>query len=182
MRFKCVPKFRTREIINSTITKDWDYFQEKAINLGKKLHKDMRGYINTHRQRDGGTGHLAKTINFDKKAGAVLDRIWWGIGNLDKLNAEAKYWYVINNGKKTDGSEFIPGGGKFVPGFFGSGNLPDANQKGKGKESFTKTKGKGLKIGIRPGVIRPMNYIEYTSAKLDKEIHKLLQSLKRRLK
>lgn len=168
------PKFNTREIIDETIKKDWFEFQLQAFALGKKMTLYMQHYINNNRKRAGGTGNLAKTITFEGQTGAGV--ISWGIGNISVLNNRAPYWYVLNYGKKTTGAEFIPGGGKFVPGYFGDGNRANPNLKGRGTEKFTHSRGSGK--GMYPGRIRPINYIESTSFKLDREITLLLAKLR----
>jgi len=168
------PMFNTKEIMDTTISKHWIDFQYKAFLFGKELHSFMKGYLNAHRHRKGGTGKLAKAITFDADdpAGAVS----WGIGNIDVLNKEVPYWYVINYGRKVSGEPFIPGGGKFVPGFFGNGVAPDPSMRGVGTERFTYTPGKGIDSGMVAGIIRPINYIEMTEAKLNQGLYKLLNA------
>lgn len=183
MRVKINPEFNVREIIDSTITKDWKKFQANAFEMGKKLRRYMQTYINTHRHRTGGTGNLAETINFDFKL--TLGSIFWGIGDVEELNKYASYWYVVNYGTYYGSNErFIPGkkkGGapKFVPGRFGAGagNPPNSAMKGKGTESFTYNPNGGS--GMFPGPIRPINYIQASQSKFKRNLTSLLNRLKR---
>lgn len=176
MRMVVKPKFDVKRIINKTIEKDWINFQSRALNMGKALHKYMQSYINRNRKRQGGTGRLSKAIDFAILATAPA-RIHWGIGSISKLNTIAKYWYVINYGKKVTGGQFIPGGGKFVPGYFGTGNRPDSSLKGRGKESFTHSPRSSM--GMYPGIIRPMHYIEATRYRLSRRLKRLIMGLRK---
>jgi len=168
------PTFNTKEIMDTTISKHWIDFQYKAFLFGKELHAFMKGYLNAHRHRKGGTGKLAKAITFDVDDSAGI--VFWGIGNIDILQKKAPYWYVVNYGRKVSGESFVPGGGKFVPGFFGNGVAPNPSMRGVGIERFTKTSGQGQSMGIYPGIIRPINYIEMTEAKLNQGLYKLLNA------
>ena len=129
----------------------------------------MRHYINSNRKRSGGTDNLANAI--DLKVFSTTGQISWGIGHIPTLQSKAPYWYVIDKGKKITGGRFIPGGGKFVPGFFGGGNRPDSAKKGAGTEHFTY---KRNTFGIYPGIIRPMNYISASEHMLKQHINAVL--------
>ena len=174
LKMKISPKFSTKQIIDETLRRDWFIFQAEAYELGNIILQYMQSYINSHRQRQGNTGNLANVMTFRGFSGTGF--ISWGIGDISLLNSKAPYWYVINFGKKITGEAFIPGGGGFVPGYFGQGNRPDPAMKGKGTESFSYAP--RIKMGMYPGVIRPINYIEATRHKLDSEINKLLLKLK----
>ena len=172
MQLRITPKFNVREIISTTIEKDWINFQAGAFNIGKKLHSYMQTYINSHRRRRGGSGKLSKSINFEVKAGAGLGSIFWGIGNVNLLLA---HYYVINYGKMITGGEFIPNRGNFVPGSF-EGSRPNSALRG-GVERFNYKDGSGF--GMKPGkAIRPMHYIEATKARLNANLRALLLKLK----
>jgi len=169
MKMTITPMFNTQEIINSTIKKDWFQFQLRAFALGKRIALYMQHYINNNRKRQGGTGKLAGAMEFEGVT--APGTISWGIGNISLLNTRVPYWYVINYGKTVGGKDFIPGMGKFVPGSFG-GNPPDSSKKGIGTEHFTYGAKSGM--GIYPGKVRPINYIEATRHQLNKEITLLL--------
>lgn len=172
MRLHITPKFNVREIISNTIEKDWINFQAGAFDMGKRLHSYMQSYINSHRKRRGGTGKLAKSINFEVQAGAGLGTIFWGIGKIDLL---APYYYVINYGKMITGGEFIPFKGKKVPGSF-EGRRPMSGLKG-GTEKFNIADGSGFAMTPKSAV-RPMHYIEATKARLNANLKALLLRLK----
>ncbi len=165
MKFTITPIFNTQEIINSTIKKDWFEFQLRAFALGKRMALYMQHYINANRKRQGGTGNLAKAITFEGLS--VPGTVSWGVGNIDLLNTRAKYWYVINYGKTVGGKAFVPPANT---GSFG-GNPPDSNKIGKGTEQWTHPG----KYFMRPKrAVRPINYIESTYHRMNKEIIILL--------
>ena len=177
---RITPRFSTREIIDTTIRKDWFIFQDALVDTGEKLHQYMRDYINKNRKRAGGTGNLANSVNFYKEAGAGLGRVFWGIGDISLLNAKAPEWYVINYGKTTSGQSYIPNYGNFVPGFFfGGDGRPKAEYAGKGKESFIHAPGFADKGMYPKHPIRPMHYIETTKIKLNRSINAILNKLRR---
>ena len=178
MQMKITPIFNTQEIMLTTIKKDWDWFNASAIAIGYQLHAYIQSYVNSNRKRTGGTGNLAKSINFEPMAGAGTGMISWGIGNINNLNASAPYWYVVNYGKTVSGRPYIPNNGNFVPGRFRGGDgRPQASMRGKGVESFHYAPGSGM--GMYPKrAIRPMNYISATRARLTREIALLLATFK----
>ena len=181
MKMVVTPKFKSRTIVRKYLTKNWERTTASSIYLGQSIHAYIQGFIQTNHKRVGGTGNLARSITFDVLSKSP-ERIAWGIGLKSQL---PKYWYVINYGKKYGtGENFIPGGGKFVPGNI-SGNAPSSAQKGVGTEAFDyrpreesadRPAGMG---GIYPGVIRPMHYIEATKAQMDARLKIMLLGLKK---
>jgi hypothetical protein len=172
MSFKVTitPKFDSKKIVDSTLKSFWFEFQAEAIDIGRRLHREVRMYINQNRHRTGGTGKLARSITFDKEVGQA--QISWGIGNMDTMNQYAPYWYVINFGKMITGGEFIPGGGKFRPiRFDGSPADPSLRGRGTQRASF-------IISGDNVSPIRPINYIQYGQAKMQNEIATLIRQLK----
>lgn len=176
---KITPKFSTREIIDTTIRKDWFIFQNDAFTLGSKVQAYMQNYINKNRKRQGGTGNLANSINLHTEASAGLGRIFWGVGDISLLNSKAPEWYVVNYGKTTGGIRYIPNYGGFIPGRFRGGDgRPDASQAGKGIEAFDYQP--YIAWGMFPKhPIRPIHYIQASRAKLNRDLRRLLNKLKR---
>jgi len=173
MRMTVTPRFNAQKIVSKTIEKFWFRFQSDAFKLGTKMLVYMQSYINSHRHRKGGTGNLARSIQFYPIS--IAGRVSWGIGKISDLMTTAPYYYVVNYGKKVSGERFIPGGGKGVPGYFGDGNAPNSSMKGVGTEHFNYGKGKFV---MYPGVIRPINYISATTLKMNVELQMLLARLK----
>ncbi len=140
----------------------------------------MRKIINTPTPKTRGatSGKLANAIKIWRDPNTEA-QIHWGIGDINKLQQQVPYWYVVNYGKTTRGQPYIPNFGNFVPGFFlGGDGRPIADLAGKGKERFGKLKYSGS--GMFPKTaIRPINFIEKTRFKLNQEIQKLLNKLKR---
>lgn len=167
---KITPRFSAKEIYDETIAKDWFIFQNQAYLLGQRMTTYMQNYINRNRHRRGGTGNLAKAMNFQGFTAPGI--VSWGIGFIPSL---PKYWYVINYGKMVTGEAFIPFRGKFVPGSF-EGSRPNSALKG-GVEKFNI--GDGSKFGMYPkSVIRPINYIQSTQARLNTNLTALLARIR----
>ena len=164
------PKFSVRQIINETIRKDWFIFQAEAFALGQRTQSYMQNYIRNNAKRRGVTGKLAKSIDLVAQTGAGF--VSWGVGTIANL---PPYWYVINYGKMITGADFIPGGGKFIPGSF-EGSRPEAGLAG-GAQKFNYNDGTGFgMIAKRP--VRPMNYIQMTHARLNANLRNLINRLR----
>jgi len=169
----CHPKFSAKQIMNETVSKQWFLLQYEVYKLGHRTKSYIQNYINSHRKRKGGSGKLAKAMELTMRAGIGRGQVFWGIGNINKLNTAVPYWYVINYGKKVTGQPFVPGGGKMVPGSF-EGDAPNGNLEGRGTQQFKK----GNQYAIKPGIVRPINYISSTYKYLNKEFTLLLAKLK----
>ncbi len=179
-KMQITPKFNVREIMQDTLGKFWFEFQLQAFALGKKTQHYMRHYINNNRKRQGGSGNLAKSINFDSKAGSGLGRVEWGVGYIPNLQTRAPYWYVVNYGKTISGKPYVPFHGNFVPGRFSGGDgRPKSEYAGKGVESFIyqPNSGKGM---FPKSPIRPINYIQATRHKMNMGLRAILLKLNRR--
>lgn len=177
MKMKVTPRFNVREIIDSTIRKDWFSFQSRAVILGQSLQIYMQNYINSRRKRRGTTGNLAKSVTFDVIS-TFPARVEWGVGNISVLNTQAPYWYVVNYGKMVGGQPFVPNRGRFVPGSF-EGNAPHPAMK-TGVQKFNYND--GSKMGMSPkSAIRPLNYIQASRARFNRDFRKLLLSIKKGL-
>lgn len=174
-RFKVIPVFVGKDIYNEVIQREWFLFQAGALALGHKMQSYMRRYINNNRHRTGGTGKLARAINFEDFSSP--GRINWGIGNIEALNRQAPYWHVIATGRKWSGGRFRPGGGQYRPVEFTDGFAdPSKRGTGKGKALWGKRITAGEK---KPSYIRPIPYISVTRIRLSYEIDKLLAKLAR---
>jgi len=133
----------------------------------------MQKYIDSHRKRRGGTDILLNSIQLYRQHGA--GSVFWGVGLMSEL---PPYWYVINYGKKMTGEPFIPGMGKTRPVVFSDGNA-DPTLRGAGTgEKYIHKKITGGNEPI-PSVVRPMNYIQATRARLNANINNLLKRLKK---
>lgn len=175
--FSISPRFDVNEIVNESIKRNWFEFQEKALELGQDVEQYMQNYINAHRKRTGGTGNLAKLMKLEVLSTAPA-RIEWGIGDINVLNQQAPYWYVVNYGKTTSGQKYIPNYGNFVPGKYRGGDgRPDASQRGRGTEGFQYQRGAWGMYPSSP--IRPMHYISVASAHLKRKLRSILTSISR---
>jgi len=180
-KIKMTPAFNTREIIKTTLQRDWFEFQLHAHNTGKTLLHYMQSFINSNRKRSGGKGTLSKAMTLTILS--TTGKIHWGLGHIPTLNQRAKgfggnpYWYVVNYGKKVTGEAFIPGGGKYRPIMFTDGPA-DSSKRGRGTARVTKVK-KITGDEPRPSVIRPMHYVEATYKTLIAHVRLLLTRFKR---
>ena len=176
-RIRITPKFNVQKIINKAINKKWFIFQEQVFSLGHEILAYMQNYINANTKRSGSTGNLAKSMTLEVSAGAGTGKVFWGIGNMEILNTEAKYWYVVNFGKMITGQPYVPYHGKRVPGSF-NGNVPDSSLTGNGSEQFNKGDGSGFSMSAKTP-IRPMSYIQASRHQLDVKLRMVLASLRR---
>lgn len=172
------PAFNPAIIIQETLGRLWEGFKlEAGMVLPNLILTHMRQTINRGRRRSGGTGNLANAMNIGGRV-ATQNVIQWGIGHIPTLMSRAPYYYVVNYGKTKSGQSYIPNWGGFVPGRFRGGDgRPKASMAGKGTERFDY--GAGSNMGINPRhAIRPSNYIQKTTFRLDSEIRKLLTKLR----
>ena len=182
LNVRMTPRFNVTEIMNTTLKQDWFEFQEHAHSTGKALLSYMQSYIASNHKRKGGTGKLAGAM--EMHTFSTTAKIHWGIGHIPTLNRRVKgwgnhpYWYVVNYGKKTNGQDFIPGGGQYRPVMFEDGPA-DPSKRGRGTFRVTKVK-KIVGDEPVPSVIRPMNYIEATQKMLETHVKNLLARFLRR--
>lgn len=172
---KFSPKFNTQKYLNSTLHKDWNFFQTHAFETGKALHHYLQHFIASNHKRSGATGKLAKAIGFHVIS--TTAQVHWGIGHISTLNQTNKGWYAINYGKYMSGKPFIPGGGKYRPVEFADGSKADSSQRGRGTSRATKWV--KIKGGQKPSPIRPMNFIEAGWKQLNIHVIHLLARFKK---
>lgn len=174
MKIKVEPKFRMQTVTNRLIQKFWHLLPAELSVIGDSAHSHMREHIDAHITRPGSTGNLSSSITKDFTAGG--GRLFVGIGNIDILNAQAPYWYVLNYGKMITGEPFIPGGGKWVPrGEFQPGT-PEPNPSDFRGGRWVPGAGGHTFQAKRP--IEPINYIEATKMMVDAQLSNLIQKLR----
>lgn len=142
----------TKEIARLTIRADVDLKRmadETVVVIQQTIEQNIR--------RTGSTGNLANSMYASKIPGG------WGVGDIEYLNSNAKYWRHINFGSEAINANWehaVPTGG-FNPG----GSAPTAGGGGQrwgvGSGNFSFTPGKP---------IPPMNYIEQTIARTNEII------------
>ena len=133
------------------IQKDLDNIETKSkagmIKLGDATVDTMRGHIKSSIKREGSTGTLENSIRTHIFSLGKL--IVVGIGKVVELPI---YWAVQNFGS----SHLL---GKMIPGYFGSGERPQAGASG---QKFTYKKKTFLMAPKKP--IPAMNFVERTWA------------------
>jgi len=159
------PKFDSKIIYHDWIEKDWFNFQNQLFEAGNTMLSYMQQYI-TSKIKGESSGNLVRSIKFYGVAGSGTGMISWGIGLIPEMDALAPYWHIIDVG----GSSF-QGDYHFVPGRFHGTNkftyMP-GNSDGDGYM---------LPSGVK-GVIKPMHFSDATRLELDREIQRIIQSLK----
>lgn len=153
-------KLNSHEWVRKKISEDWFELQEESYNLYNKTKDYMINYIFYHKKRSPSSNNLEQVIDKNSEFVGVAGtaQVSFGIGEINVLNNEAKYWYVLNYGKTVSGERFLPGGGQYKPVRFGS-SLPDKDLIGPGKGNQTATK---FTKGSVKSFISPINYIEAT--------------------
>ena len=89
------------------VSQDFHFeMQEELRNIGIKAHELMLGTIRSNIKRDGSTGNLEKSIQYEFNNLANHCGFW--IGDIDLLNAQAKYWHWLNYGVAQSGRTVPP--------------------------------------------------------------------------
>jgi hypothetical protein len=167
------PKFNSKKLYHETLGTDWAEFQLEANIAGLSTANYMINYINNNCKRAGSTKKLEGAIRWEQIS--TTAGISWGVGNLATLNAIAKYWYVVNYGKKITGEDFVPGGSQYRPVEFVDGKA-NPTKAGQGHSQVTKWKRiENPSTEPRPNIMRPMGYIEATQRELVKYLRGLLK-------
>lgn len=156
------PNFNSKIIYDEIIGKNWFEFQNQLFEAGNTMLSYMQQFI-TSKVKGESTGNLVRSIKLYSEAGAGTGSVSWGIGLISEMDALAPYWHIIDVG----GSGF-KGDYHFVPGFFNGSKFVYNPMMAEGKM---------LPSGVK-GIIKPMHYISATRLQLDKEIQRILTSLK----
>lgn len=127
--------------------------EQKSLvnNLGKETAEKMREIINQNKVRPQAGEPKTLEKNIDVEFFDAGDRYGWGVGNIEKLNTNAKYWRAVNYGS----SHMV--GKKMPMGQFNPGNpQPQSQNTGDGRWQG----GNFVATVTKP--IPAMNYIEKT--------------------
>jgi len=158
---------------------------KKVVEIQKELDADftnaiaetgglIKHYISTSKKRRTGKSTLEDAIEAKK----ILkgDEIVYGIGEINKLNQVAPYWFVLNYGRKWTGGEFIPPTnlGYFV-------EEPHKPQGGTDERSEWIHTGNRKDFLLKPQKFTPINYIEYGVRYLINKIEEILTKLKSKI-
>lgn len=140
----------------------WE-LQNELFILGEKAHALMLGTIKSNIKRDGSTGNLEKSIEY--KFDNLANHCGFWIGDIDFLNANAKYWHWLNYGVAQSGRTTPP---KDFGYFEGSKWIHmQSNEK-----SFWMTPTKPIEA---------INYIETAIFQLEQDIPEMLAKLDKKL-
>ena len=142
-----------------------DLSNRQIFAIAKETERVIKEKIKERIERDGSTGNLANSFTTVKISNG------WGVGDIDFLNKNAKYWYWQNFGVAQSGRTTPPRSW----GAFQSGNpAPQSaggNSRWAGKESSAYV--------INPQKpIEAKNYIQATMS----EVNQIISSVVRRIK
>jgi hypothetical protein len=136
--------------------------------LSKETVKEIRERIKNNILRDGSTGHLASSF-FEEKT-----EDGYGIGNINYLNQNCKYWAWQNYGIAQSGRTIPPitiGRFEGIPEYPMSGSLRDQRWIHESGEE-----GGYLMIPAKP--ITAKNFIEQTMMRIPEMINRVLNTVK----
>jgi len=156
------PYLDSKILYNEFIQKNWFEFQSQLFEAGNKMLSYMQQYI-ASKIKGESSGDLVRSIKFYGVAPAGTGSVSWGIGRISEMDMLAPYWHIIDVGGSSFAGEY-----HFVPGFF-DGSIFKYNPM--------MPEGKMLPSGVK-GVIKPMHYIEATRIQLDREIQRIITSLR----
>ena len=166
------PKKRLETVYEVAISKITDKTVENITNLAAKAVDAVRHYIETSKKREGGTGKLERAIDYEVEK--TSNGVVVGIGNIDKLNQEAPYWFVVNYGRRFDtGEEFIPHPNL---GFFEK--EPYKPTAGTDETSMWIHTGRSKDFLLTPKKFTPLHYIEYLQNFSIRGINEILTRIK----
>lgn len=154
------------------VHKEIDTINQAMDELGQDAADYMAQIIMSSTKRQPSTDRLAKSIYKTTTYGTVQSVT--GVADKKFL---PPYWYVINYGRKQDGTPFIPGRGEIVPGSF-DGEGPDSAYRGipgGGGVRFGKDGRRNTAVKATHPV-EPMNYIEQTQMWLDTQWKQYINS------
>lgn len=119
---------------------------EELMSVGQECLQFLKDSITGSIKRSGSTGKLANAFTLEKIE--EDGKIGWGIGNIDQLYKNVKYWYFMDKGYTELTQERVPYGGR--PGDQGVKGIWDSPSGGRFQ--------KGYKMMYPKKPVTPMNY------------------------
>lgn len=153
-------------------------FAQKASirELGNRTASSMRQTIRDKKVRPQAGEPTELENNITVEHFETPDEIGWGVGDIDRLNTNAKYWRAVNYGSNHLVGKFLP------PGIFSPGNAkPNRKYSGEGrwKKGETDSDGRTWTAEITKP-IPAMNYIETTVTFVRGQINAIANIFRRR--
>lgn len=141
--------------------------------LGDETSVKMKEIIHANKVRPQ-TGPTTLENAIDTEHFETLDGVGWGVGNISKLNQEAKHWRAVNYGSDHLVDTNIP------PGPFSPGPARPSSSAFRAGRLQPEKKG-GAGGGIRvSNPIPPMNYIQKTMNFVNRQIQQIQSRLRRK--
>jgi len=142
--------------------------ERQMFHMSEETVKEIRNKIAESLQRPGSTGNLASSFFSEKTVDG------YGIGNIDYLNTNAKYWHWQNYGVAQSGRRTPP----MSVGYFAPGEAkPNVNSFRQGRFIQDSSEAGGyLMIPTKP--IEAKNYIEKTIARISEIANSVLSTVK----
>jgi len=145
-----------------------DLRDRQLSELAGATVKTIQEQITNSIFRYGSTGRLAKAFFSEQTPEGG-----YGIGNIDYLNTNVKYWSWINDGVAQSGRRIPP----MTVGHFEPGN-PEPSRSALRTDRFIHSSEEGNYLLIPHKPIEAKNYIEHTLAKMFSEVPSILRGLK----
>ena len=130
--------------------------ERQMFHMSEETVKEIRNKIAESIQRPGSTGNLASSFFAEKTADG------YGVGNINYLNTNCKYWSWINYGIAQSGRKVPP----MSTGFFAPGQAePMQSEFRTGRFEYTGDFANAYLLNPKRA-IEPHNYIEKTIARI----------------
>lgn len=139
--------------------------ERQIFEIAKETERVIKAKIKERIEREGSTGNLANSFTTVKIEGG------WGVGDIEFLNRNARYWYWQNFGVAQSGRKVPPSS----RGQFRTGNPAPQSAGGNSRWDQSST-GQYLINPSKP--IEAKNYIQATIF----EINQIISSVVRRVK
>jgi hypothetical protein len=145
------------------VAQDFHWELQNELNiLGEKAHDLMIGTIKSNIKREGSTGNLEKSIEY--KFDNLANHCGFWIGDIDLLNAQAKYWHWLNYGIAQTGR-----------------TVPPANRGHWNGTQWIHTTDRTDLWMTPKNPIEAINYIETAIFQLEQDIPEMLAKLDKKL-
>lgn len=142
--------------------------ERQIFHMSEETVKEIRNKIAESIQRPGSTGNLASSFFSEKIPEG------YGIGNIDYLNSNAKYWHWQNYGVAQSGRTIPP----MSTGFFAPGQAePMQSEFRTGRFEYTGDYANAYLLNPKRA-IEPHNYIERTIARIAEIANSVLSTVK----
>ena len=139
--------------------------ERQIEEIARETEKVIKAKIRERIEREGSTGNLANSFTTVKISNG------WGVGDINFLNQNAKYWYWMNYGVAQSGRTTPPKS----RGAFRTGNPAPSSEGGTSRWNQSST-GQYMINPTKP--IEAKNYIQATISEINLIIASVVRSVK----